>query len=107
MFWGSVYFRDAHVFSVSQWNFSLMFILLYCLRRFGPDDREIEDCEIAKLVADGKLIPSRSPWASPLVLVKKKDVKKNNYYFKRYYPQAPHKHLCWLKNNTNVSNVYF
>jgi hypothetical protein len=43
------------------------------VRRFGFADRDIEDTELEKLLAEGKIIPSRSPWASPIVLVKKKD----------------------------------
>ena len=41
------------------------------VRRFGVEDREIEERELGKIIAEGKLIPSKSPWASLIVLVKK------------------------------------
>ena len=43
------------------------------VRRLGPVEREIAEEQVANLLKDGKIVPSHSPWASPLVLVKKKD----------------------------------
>jgi predicted aspartyl protease len=42
------------------------------VRRFGFD-RDIEDTELDKLLTEGKIVPSRSPWASPMGLGKKRD----------------------------------
>lgn len=46
-------------------------------RRQSPKVREIVDAQIADLLAAGVIRPSKSPWASPIVLVKKKE--QNSY----------------------------
>ena len=41
--------------------------------RRSPASEAIVEEEISKLVEKGLLIPSKSPWASPVLIVKKKD----------------------------------
>ena len=41
--------------------------------RIGPDERKFIDEEVAKLLKLGIIAPSRSPWGSPIVLVRKKE----------------------------------
>ena len=43
------------------------------VRRMGPDQRDILNKEMDKIIATEKVVRSKSPWASPVVLVKKKD----------------------------------
>ena len=43
------------------------------LRPTSPQERDIVRIEIDKMLASGAIRPSQSPWASPIVLVKKKD----------------------------------
>ena len=43
------------------------------LRRTSPAEREIVRREVEKMLAMGVIRPSKSPWASPVTLVKKKD----------------------------------
>ena len=43
------------------------------LRRTSPNERTMVQEEVAKMLACGAIRPSSSPWASPIVLVRKKD----------------------------------
>jgi hypothetical protein len=43
------------------------------VRRLGLKERDFEQTEITKLLEEGKIVPSHSPWSSPLVIAKKKD----------------------------------
>ncbi|EZG42671.1 putative reverse transcriptase family protein, partial [Gregarina niphandrodes] len=43
------------------------------LRRTSPNQRDIVRTEVEKMLAQGVIRPSKSPWASPIVLVSKKD----------------------------------
>ena len=43
------------------------------VRRQSPAQRDILDKEIDKVLKTGQAVPSHSPWASPVVLVRKKD----------------------------------
>lgn len=43
------------------------------LRPTSPAERQIVREEVAKMLAQGAIRPSASPWASPIVLVRKKD----------------------------------
>lgn len=42
------------------------------IRRFKANDEVVKE-EIEKLLDRGMIIPSKSPWASPILIVKKKD----------------------------------
>ena len=42
-------------------------------RRVGPHQQEIIQAEVDKMLSAGVIAPSDSPWASPVVLVRKKD----------------------------------
>ena len=42
-------------------------------RRVGPHQQEIIQTEVDKMLSAGIITPSDSPWASPIVLVRKKD----------------------------------
>ena len=44
-----------------------------CLRRSSPEQREEVERQVQELLAKGLIQPSDSPWASPVVLVTKKD----------------------------------
>ena len=43
------------------------------VRRLGPSQREVVQGEVQKVIDAGKVVPSNSPYASPVVLVRKKD----------------------------------
>ena len=43
------------------------------VRRLGPSQREVVQTEVQKVIDAGKVVPSSSPYASPVVLVRKKD----------------------------------
>jgi hypothetical protein len=42
-------------------------------RRMAPTQREVANTEIDKMLKEGVIVESNSPWAAPIVLVKKKD----------------------------------
>ena len=42
-------------------------------RRVGPHQQEIIQTEVDKMLSAGVIAPSESPWASPVVIVRKKD----------------------------------
>ena len=42
-------------------------------RRLAPDQQQVEDEEVKKMEEEGIIRPSKAPWASPTVLVRKKD----------------------------------
>ena len=42
-------------------------------RRIPPHQREIIDQQLDELLANGRVVESKSPWSSPVVLVRKHD----------------------------------
>lgn len=42
-------------------------------RRFAPSERSVIQTHVKDMIQQGVVVPSSSPWASPVVLVRKKD----------------------------------